>query len=272
MDGATRSLAYPAGSFAEKSGPAPGDRTEVFAIESALAQLSEAATRLITACRSCQITSTPPHSYPLNPNEVTATATGLLASGARTVQAVIGRPDLLGLLTRGPLLQALGESGAQAKILCLDVLRAELAGRRALSDLTLTGAQIATTPAPPPPVLIVDRQAAIVTVAEQDGNGAAGAMLIHGPSVTGYLAAAVDAFWAIADPLHDAITSDGDGLLPADRMLLRLLAEGMTQHEVARRLQLSVRTISRRTAELKRSLGAASPLQAGLEAARRGWL
>jgi DNA-binding NarL/FixJ family response regulator len=55
-------------------------------------------------------------------------------------------------------------------------------------------------------------------------------------------------------------------------MLLRLLSEGMTQQEVARRLQLSARTISRRTAELKRNLGAASPLQAGLEAARRGWL
>ena len=54
--------------------------------------------------------------------------------------------------------------------------------------------------------------------------------------------------------------------------LRRFDIEGMTQQEIARRLQLSVRTISRRTAELERNLGAASPLQAGLEAARRGWL
>jgi DNA-binding NarL/FixJ family response regulator len=272
LDGATRSLAYQAGSFAQNSGPAPGGRAELFAIKRALAQLSEAAARLMTACQSCQSTRTMAHGQQLSPSEVTPTATGLLTAGARTVHAVVGRPDLLGLLTRGPLLQALGESSAQTRILCLDVLRAEMAGRRALSDLALSGAQVATTPAPPPPVLIVDRQAAIVSVAEQDANGVPGAMLIHDPVVIGYLAAAVDAFWAIAAPVHDAITSDGDGLPPADRMLLRLLAEGMTQQEVARRLQLSVRTISRRTAELKRSLGAASPLQAGLEAARRGWL
>jgi len=270
LDGATRSLAYQTGSSFQGSDPAPSG-TAQFAFERALDQLSEAATRLMAACQSCQSTSTTSHGCPLSPSEVTATATSLLTSGARTMHAVIGRPDLLGLLTPGPLLQALGESSVQAKILCQDVLRTEMAGRRALSDLTLAGTQVATTPAPPPPVVIVDRQAAIVTVAEQDSN-AASAMFIHDPSVTGYMAAAFDAFWATATPLHDAITSDSNGLSPADRTLLRLLAEGMTQHQAARKLQLSARTISRRTAEFKRILGAASPLQAGLEAARRGWL
>ena len=271
LDEATHSLAYQADSFVQGSGPAPGG-TALFGFERALAQLSDAASGLMATYRSCQSTSTTGHGYPLSLSEVTAAATDLLTSGARTVHAVIGRPDLLGLLTPGPLLQALGESSAQTKILCQDVLRTEMAGRRALSDLTFAGAQVATTPAPPPPVVIADRQAAIMTVAAPDGNGAAGAMLIRDPSVAGYMAAAVDAFWANAAPLHDAIISESDGLPLADRMLLRLLAEGMTQQEVARRLQLSVRTISRRTAELKRNLGAASPLQAGLEAARRGWL
>jgi DNA-binding NarL/FixJ family response regulator len=99
-----------------------------------------------------------------------------------------------------------------------------------------------------------------------------GATLIRDPFVAGYLAAVVDSLWAIATPLHDAVVRDDDGLSPIDRALLRLLADGMTQQEAARRLQLSVRTVSRRTAELKRELRAGSPLQAGLEAARRGWL
>jgi DNA-binding NarL/FixJ family response regulator len=241
-------------------------------LESALAQLSKAAAELMAAYPPSQSTGAPGHEYLLGPAEVPATAASLLISGGRTLHAVTGRPDLLGLLTRGPLLQALGESSVQTMILCQDVLRTEMAGRRALRDLALAGAQVATIPAPPPQIFIVDREVAIVTVAETNDRDAAGAVLIRDPSVAGYLAAAVESFWAIAAPWHDAVTSVGKDLSPADRALLRLLANGMTQQEAARRLQLSVRTVSRRTAELKRNLGAASPLQAGLEAARRGWL
>jgi hypothetical protein len=208
---------------------------------------------------------------PLSPDEVTGAAAALLAQAAATVHAVIGRPDLLGLLGHRLLLQALHDCGAQARVLCQDVLRTEMSARSDLSDLTRAGAAVATIPSPPPQIIIVDRRAAIVTVSEREG-GRGGAVLIQDPTVAGYLAAAVDAFWAIAAPLHDVIVADSNGLLPSDRALLRLLSEGMTQQEAARKLQLSMRTISRRTAELKRVLGAASPLQAGLQAARRGLL
>jgi DNA-binding CsgD family transcriptional regulator len=271
QDGETRTPAYHAGSLVLCGDPAPGRRVALSAVESALAQLNEATTGLMSAYRSFQRTTTTGDGHSLSPAEATAAAASLLTSGTRTVHAVTGRPDLLGLLSPGPLLQGLGESGAEAKILCQDVLRTEMAGRRALRGLTLAGAQVATIPSPPPPILIVDREAAIATIVEPDGH-AAGALLIRDSSVAGYMAAAVDSFWLIAAPLHDEVPSDGDGLFPADRALLRLLADGLTQQETARRLQLSVRTISRRTAELKRILGAASPLQAGLEAARRGWL
>lgn len=58
LDGASGSLAHQAGSFVQGSGPAPGDRTALLAFERALARLSEAATGLMTVCRSCQGTST----------------------------------------------------------------------------------------------------------------------------------------------------------------------------------------------------------------------
>lgn len=272
QDGETRTPAYHAGSLVLGSGPAPGHRVALSAIESALAQLNEATTGLMAAYWSCHGTASTGDGHSLNPAEAAAAAASLLTTGTRTVHAVTGRPDMLGLLSPGPQLQALGESGAEAKILCQDVLRTEMAGRRALRGLTLAGAQVATIPAPPPPILIVDREAAIATIVEPHGHAAAGALLVRDSSVARYMAAAVDSFWAIAAPLHDEVPSDGDGLFPADRALLQLLADGLTQQETARRLQLSVRTISRRTAELKRILGAASPLQAGLEAARRGWL
>ena len=94
--------------------------------------------------------------------------------------------------------------------------------------------------------------------------------LVRGPLIAGYLADAVESFWAAATPLHLVVPLNGDGISAADTALLRLLAEGMTQHDAARRLHMSERTVSRRVADLKQKLEATSAVQAGLEAARRG--
>ena len=56
------------------------------------------------------------------------------------------------------------------------------------------------------------------------------------------------------------------------RQLLRQLAGGAQDEQIARRLGLSLRTVRRRVAELLDELGATSRIQAGVEAANRGWL
>ena len=56
------------------------------------------------------------------------------------------------------------------------------------------------------------------------------------------------------------------------RLLLRQLAGGAKDEQIARALGLSVRTVRRRVAELLDELGADSRFQAGAEAVRRGWL
>ena len=61
--------------------------------------------------------------------------------------------------------------------------------------------------------------------------------------------------------------------LPAeDAQLLALMAAGLKDEVVARRLGLSLRTVRRRIAQLMRELDADTRFQAGIEAARRGWL
>jgi DNA-binding NarL/FixJ family response regulator len=65
------------------------------------------------------------------------------------------------------------------------------------------------------------------------------AFLLRDPGVAGYLVSAIDCFWAMALPLHDPSEAAGGGLSPVDQALLRLLAQGKTQQEVARSLQLS---------------------------------
>ena len=56
------------------------------------------------------------------------------------------------------------------------------------------------------------------------------------------------------------------------RFLLQQLAAGEHDEQIARRLGLSLRTVRRRVADLMTELGADSRFQAGVEAARRGWV
>jgi DNA-binding CsgD family transcriptional regulator len=56
------------------------------------------------------------------------------------------------------------------------------------------------------------------------------------------------------------------------RFLLQQLAAGEHDEQIARRLGISLRTVRRRVADLMSELGADSRFQAGVEAARRGWI
>lgn len=56
------------------------------------------------------------------------------------------------------------------------------------------------------------------------------------------------------------------------RFLLQQLATGAQDEQIARRLGVSLRTVRRRVADLLAELGADSRFQAGVEAARRGWI
>jgi hypothetical protein len=59
---------------------------------------------------------------------------------------------------------------------------------------------------------------------------------------------------------------------PTRQRLLELLARGAKDEQIARTMGLSLRTVRRRVAELLADLGVDTRFQAGMEAARRGWL
>ncbi|NUR70183.1 MAG: hypothetical protein HOU81_05145 [Hamadaea sp.] len=75
--------------------------------------------------------------------------------------------------------------------------------------------------------------------------------------------------WRQAVPL-DAPAEDP--LAEDDRALLTLLVSGLKDEAIARQLGWSVRTMRRRISRLHELLGAANRFQAGVIAARRGWL
>jgi DNA-binding Lrp family transcriptional regulator len=75
--------------------------------------------------------------------------------------------------------------------------------------------------------------------------------------------------WRQAIPL-DAPADDPLG--EEDRQILTLLVSGLKDEAIARQLGWSVRTMRRRISRLHELLGAANRFQAGVIAARRGWL
>jgi DNA-binding NarL/FixJ family response regulator len=78
-------------------------------------------------------------------------------------------------------------------------------------------------------------------------------------------------FWATSS---DLIMEEGGGTVSGTRHreVVRLLASGLTDEAIARKLGLSDRTVRRIVAELMQQVGAESRFQAGVKMVRLGWL
>lgn len=137
---------------------------------------------------------------------------------------------------------------------------------RILHQRAVMGEEIRLVPALPTRLIVLEGTHAVIP--EPLG-------LVHSPRVVvrqrGMVELAALYFhdlWAHAAPLAQPAADHGD----LRRFLLEQLATGAQDEQIARRLGLSLRTVRRRVAEVMAELGASSRFQAGVEAARRGWL
>ncbi|MEY9863263.1 DNA-binding CsgD family transcriptional regulator [Catenulispora sp. GAS73] len=133
------------------------------------------------------------------------------------------------------------------------------------------GTEIRLSPAVTRRLLIVDGRTAVVPI-EPDEPGI-GALCVREPGLVDQLTALFELIWTDAVPLGMPAKADSPaGLSPTDRHLLRLLGDGLTDEAAAKRLGISARTVRRIMADLMVRLDAESRFEAGVEAARRGWL
>jgi hypothetical protein len=95
-----------------------------------------------------------------------------------------------------------------------------------------------------------------------------GAVLIREPSAVHYLCEIFEQTWELAQPFSEAVV-DGleDVAREIDQTILRLLAAGLKDETIARRLGMSLRTVRKHIAAIMKSLGADSRFQAGVNAA-----
>jgi hypothetical protein len=141
--------------------------------------------------------------------------------------------------------------------------------RTHLRDAEAQGVRVRISPAPlPHETIIIDRRVMILAGApdgaERTFTVTTAAGLIDGVRALFRVA------WDAAEPLDAWLRGSGPRLDPADRLILRGLASGLTDEAAARRLGMPLRTYRRRVAELMRQLGSDSRFQAGVQVGKLG--
>ncbi|MFD8053597.1 LuxR C-terminal-related transcriptional regulator [Streptomyces parvus] len=144
-----------------------------------------------------------------------------------------------------------------------------------LRRLVGAGTQVRTAHTLPLRLIVVDRSLAIVP-APRPADGEIAAIVLRSETLVEVFRGIFEHCWVSASAVADttAVVEPGDDWRPTGRHreLVRMLAGGLTDEAMARKLGLSERTVRRLVSELTERLGAASRFQAGVCAVRLGWL
>ncbi|HET8986981.1 MAG TPA: helix-turn-helix domain-containing protein [Humibacillus sp.] len=130
------------------------------------------------------------------------------------------------------------------------------------------GVQARSHPALPHRLVIVDGDVAILP-----RDCSSGALVVHGPDLVAPATALFDAIWQAAIPVvSTALPPEGEFSHARMRQVVALLAQGQKDEAIARRLQVSVRTVRRLVSAAMSALHAESRFEAGVLAVKRGWV
>ncbi len=170
-----------------------------------------------------------------------------------------------------PLDEAMLKRGVRVVTIYLDSVRNDGPTLHYARWLTELGGEVRTVPMLPLRMVMFDRHAAILPV--DPDNTRLGAVQLGGAGVMAAMVALFDLVWASATPFGTEQQRTEDEPTPQERELLRLLAQGLTDEVVCKRLGLGLRTVRRMMADISERLGGArSRFEIGVKASERGWL
>lgn len=145
---------------------------------------------------------------------------------------------------------------------------------RTLNALVERGLRARVAPAVPTRLIAVDRRTALLPPGDA-ADPKASALLVGDALLRHALVPLFETVWDRAAPVGGPPAEPptaGGALPPEQRELLALLAAGLKDEAIARRLGVHVHTARRRISRLLESLGAETRFQAGARATLRGWL
>lgn len=118
-------------------------------------------------------------------------------------------------------------------------------------------------------LVVFDREVAFIP----EAAGTWGAVVVREPNTVHFLCEVFEQVWTLAQPFSNA-AADGLKMVSReiDSKIVEMLAAGLKDETIARRLGISLRTARRHIADIMQSLGATSRFQAGVLMASRGLL
>ncbi len=146
-----------------------------------------------------------------------------------------------------------------------------------LERYTSVGEQARVLDGVPMKLAVADERVALVPLNVREA-GAEGAIIIYARPLIDALRTLFEALWERAVPTRLTTSDPGPdkstarALSSEDRNVLVLLAAGLTDEAIASQLDMGLRTVQRRIRRIMDLVGAHSRFQAGIQAAKRGWL
>ncbi|MEU5693165.1 LuxR C-terminal-related transcriptional regulator [Actinosynnema sp. NPDC020468] len=168
-----------------------------------------------------------------------------------------------------PLVVAAAKRGVPVRLLFPHTGRGDTVTRAYLRDVTDAGGEVRTSGEVPDRFVVFDRRIAFLL--GEDGVDHAGAV-VDQPVLARFLHRIHDHVWQSALRFSPGQTGYGSALGALKSSILRLLASGLTDDVIARRVGISERTLRRHIAAIMRDMSAESRFQAGFAAAEAGLL
>lgn len=162
------------------------------------------------------------------------------------------------------------QRGVAIRTVGLDTIRRDPATLEYARWLTDNGGEFRTVTTLPPRMVLVDNSIALLPIEPDDTRK--GALCLTGSCAINSLVALFECVWDVATPLGADRDTGRIGLSEQERSLLLLIAQGHTDESAATQLFISPRTSRRMMASIMERLGARSRFEAGVKAARHGWL
>ncbi|MGW7288404.1 LuxR C-terminal-related transcriptional regulator [Streptomyces sp. NPDC054847] len=160
--------------------------------------------------------------------------------------------------------------GIRIRTLYQNTARASLATRTYVRQICAQGAEVRTAEELSERLIIYDRKFAFIPK-ERTGKEPPGAALVTDPTVVAYLCRSFESIWQASQPFEMGRTAEYQQITEDLRVsITRLMAKGLKDEGIARRLGMATRTCRRHISAIMEEVGATSRFQAGLLLAQQG--
>lgn len=160
--------------------------------------------------------------------------------------------------------------GIRIRTLYQHTARTSLATRTYVRQICEGGAEVRTAEELSERLIIYDRRLAFIPK-ERKGKEPPGAAIVSDPTLVAYLCRSFESIWQGSQPFDVGRTAEYQQVTEDLRLsILRLMAMGLKDEVIARRLGMATRTCRRHISVIMEELGATSRFQAGLLIGRQG--